>query len=209
MNLKDYITYENVDMSSFYDNLSNQLKQLHNNGLVVNNLNSYAIEVDDNATFKNIERSSNFEQEKRDNIISLSKLMIGMVLSSGTTFRDFSFVDTDWFIQNFDSIFSVINVENFDKDYFYSLYFEGKDIYYCDYLNEKKRREELSGRENVNSYKKVLRTAASSLYQDMSEEDLSDIQEKSALISTSFNPILLICISAIILIITIFIILIN
>jgi len=209
MNLNEYVMYENIDVSSFFDNISKKLKTIHNNGLIVRNLNCNQIRIDDDLSFENIGESQNFEQEKRENLITLSKIMIGLVLSTGNTFRDFSYVDDDWFIKNFDNIFSVININDFDKEYFNSLYFEGKDMYYCDYLAEKKKQEELAGRENVNSYRKVLRTAASSLYQDMSEEDISDIQEKSALISTSFNPILLISISAIILILTIFLLLIN
>lgn len=209
MNIKDYVTYEDVNISSLFDILSKQLKIVHNNNYVVNNLNCDGIYVNDNMSFKNIRPASNYEKEKRENIIALSKIMIGTVLSKGTTFRDFSSVDNDWFTNNFDSIFSVINEEDFDKDYFYSVFFEGQNMYYSDYLNEKKKKEELSGRENVNSYRKVLRTAASSLYEDLSDDN-TNVQEKSALISTSFNPILLISISAVIfLIITIFILLIN
>ena len=207
MNLKNYVMYENVDIASLFDSLSSQLKEIHNNGLIVKNLDSNQIQIGE-LSFKNMDIPDNYEKEKKENIVSLSKIMIGTVLSMGTTFRDFSYVDTNWFIDNFDNIFSVINIENFDKEYFYSVFFEGKDTYYCDYLNEKRKHEELSGRENVNSYKKVLRNAASSLYQGMSEENATDIQEKSALISTSFNPILLISASAIILVLTIFLLLI-
>lgn len=192
MKLRDYVMYDNVDVSSLFNSLSKQLKVIHNNKYVVNNLNCEDIFVGDEIAFKKINSSDNFEQDQRNNIISLAKIMIGVILSRGTNFRDFSQVDTNWFVQNFDNIFSVINEENFDKEYFYSILIDGNNKYYSDYLNEKKNKQELSGKENVNSYKKVLTNAASSLYQGIYDDDTSDFQEKKAAISASFNPLLLV-----------------
>ena len=203
MNLEELFLYDkDVDLSEIYENLSRQLKVMHSNNIVVKNMNSYNIMYDKDISFNEYGQSDNFEKEKQDNIVTLSKIMLGFLLSKNNTFRDYSNINTEWFIDNFDNIFSIINEENFDKEYFHSVLIDKESTYYSDYLDYKRNKEELSGKSNVQGYKKVLKTAASSLYSDDSYEDNNDIKDKSAMISTAFNPIL---ISGIIIILFIFI----
>ena len=206
--LKTYFSYENDfdDVSELYENLSRQLKIIHSNNMIVPNMNSDEITLGDSIAFK-AEKSNDFEAKKRENIVSFAKLMIGTYLSKSTGFKDFSNVDDNWFISNFDSIFDAINEENFDKEYFSSVLLEGKNYYYSDYLDRKRQSESLEGKSNIQGYRKVLRTAGSELYQNLDDE--IEIQEKSANMHISFNPLLIGVSVAIIAVLTIMLILIN
>lgn len=189
--LKDYFSYENDidEVSGIFENLSRQLKIIHSKDMYVPNLSSKEIIVDDDVSFENMTFSENIEADKRKNILSLAKIMIGTYLSINTGFKDFSSVDDKWFLDNLDSIFETINVENFDKDYFSSIFLEGNNTYYSEYLDRKRQGEVLQGTSNVQGYRKVLRNAGSSLYQEM--DDQIDIREKNANLQTNFNPLLI------------------
>ena len=189
--LRAYYTYEQEfdSISELYENLSRQLKIIHSNNMVVSDITSDEIYLGDSMAFKPVKDLENFEVKKRENILSFAKLMIGTYLSLKTGFKDFSHVEDQWFIDNFDSIFSAINEENFDKEYFELIFKEGKNYYYSDYLDRKRQSESLEGKSNIQGYKKVLRTAGSELYQNL--EDEIEIKEKNANIHISFNPLLI------------------
>ena len=89
---------------------------------------------------------------------------------------------TDYFVETTNPY------DNFDKEYFYSVFFEGKDDYYSDYLDRKKQSESLQGKSNLQEFRKVLRTAGSSLYEDQEEQE---VKEKNANIQIAFNPLLI------------------
>ena len=189
--LKDYFSYENDidEVSNVFEDLSRQLKIIHSKDMYIPNLSSEEIMIDSDVSFDNMTFSESIDVDKRKNILSLAKIMIGTYLSMNTGFKDFSSVDDKWFIDNLDSIFDTINVENFDKDYFSSIFLEGNNMYYSEYLDKKRQGEKLQGTSNVQGYRKVLRNAGSSLYQEM--DDQIDIKEKAANIQTNFNPLLI------------------
>lgn len=208
--LKDSMQYEHDfdDIPELYEKLFRELKVIHSNNMVVPEINSEEIIFGKSMMFKSIKKPSNFEVEKRNNILSLSKLMIGSYLSLGTGFKDFSSVDNEWFKDNIDNIFSTMNYEDFDKEYFEVVFLEGKNYYYSDYLDRKRQGETLQGNRNVQGYKKVLRTAGSNLYEDLSDEE-DIIKEKNANMQTAFNPLLIAASIAIIAVLVIMIVLIN
>ena len=139
----------------------------------------------------------------------------GEILGTNTTFANLVNmqkekligININEFISNFDSIFDAINEENFDKEYFSSVLLEGKNYYYSDYLDRKRQSESLEGKSNIQGYRKVLRTAGSELYQNLDDE--IEIQEKSANMHISFNPLLIGVSVAIIAVLVIMLILIN
>ena len=196
--LESYLTYENdfSNIISIFDNLSKQLKIIHDNGMVVSSLSSSTIicDEDNNFSFAYMDRPENLDYGIRNNIVSLAKIMLGTFLSLTTGFRDFSFVDDNWFSSNINEINSAIMNEHYEAEYFSGL-FNGSNEYFCDYLERKRQNQNLSGNEKVSQYRKVLKTAASSLYQEQiyEEEAPVDIERKSALVSPSFYLILIGC----------------
>lgn len=192
-----YFLYENdsSNLKDIFDNLSKQMKIIHSHGMVIPNLSSKTIGYNENGfSFLNMSKPINFEADKRLNILSLAKLMLGTYLSSTTGFKDFSSIQDSWFIDNINDIVSSITDDDFEGEYFINL-FNGSNEYFCDYLDRKKQNETLGGRENVSQYKKVLKTAASSLYEDQSYEDDNsiDIENKTASINVSFYLMLIGC----------------
>lgn len=209
--LNDFFLYENDldSVSEIYEELSRQLKIIHSNNMIVNNINSKSITYDDNLNFEDISSPSNFEADKRNNIISLAKMMIGTYLSLGTGFKDFSSVDDSWFTDNLDNIFETIVIKDFDKEYFESIFVDGNNYYYSDYLDRKRQSESLQGNSNIQAYKKVLRNAGSSLYEEMEEQEEITNSKNSANIHVSFNPLLIALSIAVVTIIIMMIVLIN
>lgn len=194
--LESYFLYEksSSNIKNIFENLSRQLKIIHSHGMTVSNISSNSIILNgDNFSFQEMERpmENEFESEKKRNIVTLAKMMIGAYLSVGNGYRDFSQVDDKWFINNIEEINSAIIDEGYDKSY-YSQLFNGSFEYYSDYLDRMKQNNSISGKENVNKYAKVLRTSSSNLYEDQSDtNDYSDIESKSASISSYFYPILI------------------
>jgi hypothetical protein len=161
-------------------------------GQSINNLSSTNILFDGNSfIFSDVNSSNNIELDKRKNIVSLAKLILGGYLSAANGFRDFSSVDDSWFIQNLDDICETITDDNFDQDYFYSLFTEGNNEYYCDYLERKKQSESIGGKGNIRSYKKVLSNAASNFYEDQTEVDDLSVEKKTAQVTPIFYPLLI------------------
>ncbi len=190
--LKSYFLYEkNTDgVSEIYENLSRQLKAVHARETVVANMNSDEIVLDETPAF-HPEMPFNYPVEKRYNIKALAKMMIGTYLSLGTGFKDFSSVDDSWFIDNLDTIFDTIHEENFDKEYFASVFLEGKDDYYSDYLDRKRQAAALQGKSNEKGFVKELKTAASALYEDLSNQEENTNEKTAANMQIAFNPLLI------------------
>ncbi len=208
--LKDSLLYEqDLDLvPEMFEKMFRELKIIHSNGMIVPNINSEEIVFGGSMLFKTIKQPTNFDEQKRKNILSLSKIMIGTYLSLETGFRDFSAVDDKWFIDNFETIFNTMNYKDFDKEYFESVFLDGKNYYYSDYLDRKRQGESLQGNSNIQGYKKVLRTAGSSLYEDLSDEEIT-VKEKNANLQTAFNPLLIGISVALITVLTIMLILVN
>lgn len=197
--LESYFLYnaDGINMSEIFDQLSRSLKDIHNNNQVVDNFNSSSILFDgDNFTFGSVEKTDNLARDKRRNLISLAKLALGGYLTGGNGINSFIEADDNWFIQNIDDICGNITADDFNSDYFYSLFTEGSDEYYCDYLQRKKQNESLGGKGNTNAYKKVLTNAASGIYSapaydDNVEEEVSTVEKKSAQVTPIFYPLLI------------------
>jgi hypothetical protein len=193
--LNQYFTYENdySNLNDIFIKISRQLKENHENNMIIPELTSDNIIYDENnISFAGIEETDNIVLGKRRNIISLAKIILGAYLSLSTSYKDFSQVNDEWFLENLEDICSTITSDNFDPDYFREVFFEGKDEYYSDYYDRKKQNESLSDKSNVQGYKKVLKTAASSLYQEQvfDEEDDLSIEKKNASVSLLFYPLL-------------------
>ena len=191
--LREHFSYEKDydELPELFESLSRQLKIIHNNNMIIPKLNSDVIIMGDSMAYKPIRQDEDNPNEKRRNLLDLNKLMIGTYMSLESGFKDFSQVDDSWFLENLDGIFDSLHYNDFDKEYFSSVFLEGNDDYYCDYLDRKRQSESLQGKSNVVSYKKVLRNAGSNLYEDLSEEE-SNIKEKNANIHAEFNPLLVI-----------------
>ena len=198
-NLDSYFLYnaDDINMSEVFDQLSRNLKFIHSNNQVVGNISSSSIIFDgNNFIFGSVEETDNFARDKRRNLISLAKLVLGGYLTGGNGINNFVEADDNWFIQNIDSICDNITADDFNSDYFYSLFEEGSDEYYCDYLQRKKQNEALGGKGNTNAYKKVLTNAASGIYsapayEEYEEDEVSTIEKKSAQITPIFYPLLI------------------
>ena len=196
--LSDYFSYNNdySDIEKIYYNLSKKMKIIHESGKVIPNFSSSAIVFDDGFDYARTQEASNFEAQKKENILSFSKLFLGTYLSLSTGFRDFSGVSNEWFIDNIYDICSAITAENFHDEYFTSIFSNESSEYYCDYLDKKRQASNLNGRSAINSYSKVLRNSASAFYQPADEEtnnDFFDPNNKAALVNELFYPILLFC----------------
>ena len=194
--IKSYFSYNDdySKISKIYYNLSLSLKDIHNDGKVVSNLSSDTSLVGDKYGYSTVDDPVSYEAEKRKNVVSFSKMMLGTYLSLSTGFTDFSQVPDDFFFNNIEEICDSITADNFYPEYFYGVFKEGKNEYFCDFIERKKQEQALNGRSNVNSYKKVLSNAASSLYYDQSEEefDVDDPNKKQALVHTLFYPMLIV-----------------
>lgn len=192
--LSQYFLYNNdyANVKNIFVNLSRQLKIIHEHEMIIPNLNSESIVVDDDFSFSKMEESDNFSLDQRRNMVSFAKMILGTYLSLSTGFKDFSNVNDEWFINNIDDICSSITDENFDSQYFKSVFLEGNNDYYSDYVDKKNQEESLSSKSNVQGYKKVLTNAASKLYQEqVFDEDDLDIDQKKAAINSIFYPLLL------------------
>lgn len=192
--LSQYFLYNNdyANVKNIFVNLSRQLKIIHEHEMIIPNLNSESIVVDDDFSFSKMEESDNFSLDQRRNMVSFAKIILGTYLSLSTGFKDFSNVNDEWFINNIDDICSSITDENFDSQYFKSVFLEGNNDYYSDYVDKKNQEESLSSKSNVQGYKKVLTNAASKLYQEqVFDEDDLDIDQKKAAINSIFYPLLL------------------
>ena len=195
--LNSYFAYSDdySEINNIYDKLSLELKKIHENGLIVSNYSSNNIEYGENGlSFNTISRPVNYEVEKRKNIVSNAKLMLGTYLSLSTGFTDFSSFPDEFFFNKIDEICSSITSDNFYPEYFYEVFKEGKNEYFCDFLARKKQERALNGASNVNSYKKVLTNAASSLYYDNEEvvDSALDPNVKQANVHSLFYPILVV-----------------
>ncbi len=196
--LNDYFLYDydGSGLSNVFDSLSERLKEIHAYNQYVPNISSDTITYDGNVfSFTGIQESRNMDYDKRKNITSLAKLILGSYLSVANGFKDFSQVDDNWFIQNIDDICSTITDDDFNSDYFHAVFGEGSNEYYTDFLDRKSQTEALSGRENVNSYRKVLSNGASAFYAPETEgsEYTPDytVEKKSANVTQIFYPLLI------------------
>lgn len=115
--LNQYFSYNNdySQLSRIFSQLYANLRVIHDNGMYVPNISANNIIYDENFAFSSMALSDNIELNKRENIVSLTKLFLGTYLSLPTGFRDFSSVDIEWFSNNIDEITSVVNDEAMPK----------------------------------------------------------------------------------------------
>lgn len=199
LNLGEYFSYnkEVSSVSSIFEGLSRQLKEIHNQKMIVPNLSSKSISCDNGFRFINMVEPYNFEVQKRENMVSFAKLFLGTYLSLGTGFKDFSFVSDEWFISSLGDISSSITAEDFYPEYFDNLLTNGSGEYYSDFIDRKRQTSALNSSSNINGYSKVLRTAASSLYggEDEYHEDEDyrndPTTKNTALINRLFYPLVI------------------
>ncbi len=192
--LKDYFSYEmdSSNIDGVIENLSRQMKIIHEHGLVIPSLSCDSVSFDNNFSFESMSKPINFEVEKKENIIALCKIMIGAYISIGSGFRDFSSLDSKWFSDNIGDICSSVAMSDYNTEYLSSIFLSGGDEYYSDFLDKYRQRERLSSRGSVQTYTKALRNAASEFYQDQSllpPESISE-EKKNASINIIFYPLL-------------------
>ena len=206
--LREHFTYEQVALEEVpekFKELSETLEEIHSKGAVVKPLNSDTT-IYNSKEFTNISYPSNFELERKANILSLGKLMVGCFVSSGTGFKDFSDIDTDWFRNNTDTIFDCFHYKDFDRDYFEPL-FNGNEEYYSDYIDKKRQAARLKGTAIEQSNARVLAKRNGSIPAIEGREE--DYMEEAARVHMNFNPLIIGLSIAIIAIIITMIILLN
>lgn len=195
--LNQYFSYnKDCSISDVFYQLYKQMKVIHDNGMIVPLVDSNHILFDGSFTFDDKSLSNNIELDKNENLLSLTKLFLGTYISFATGFRDFSSVDNEWFLQNMDSINNMITDDDFPSQYFSSVFVNGENGYYSDYVDKIKQSESLSSMSNVKGYKKVLSNAASKFYEDQSQtvESTDGVGKKTAFINFLFYPTLIISI---------------
>ena len=192
IDLGEYFSYndENSNISNVFEELSRQLKIIHSHNMVVPYLNSKTISCEDDFRFTGMDEPYNFELQKRENIRSLAKLMLGTYLSAGTGFKDFSSVDDEWFSDNIEDISKSITADNYYSEYFENIFVNGSEDYYSDFVDKKRQDADLNKKSNLNGFKKVLRNAASNLYEEEDEYQVEDVK-KNASINSIFYPLLI------------------
>ena len=194
--LDQYFSYNNdySQLSNIFLQLYAKLRVIHENGMYVPNISANNIVYDGNFSFGSMSLSNNIELNKRENLVSLTKLFLGAYLSLSTGFRDFSSVDIEWFSNNMDGIVSVVDDENFSSEYFSSVLFGGDNVYYDDFLKKKSQDSDLNSRSNKRGYAKVLSNAGSKFYEDQTEEiEENPFERKTAYINFIFYPVLVFC----------------
>lgn len=189
--MNQYFSYNSdCDVASIFYKLYQDMKIIHSNGMFIPVIDSNHIVYDGEFSFGSMILSNNIDLDRRENILSLTKLFLGTYLSIPSGFRDFSFVDTEWFSQNMNDINSIIISEGYFPDYFNSVLLNGEDSYYNDFVDNQRRAQSLGDTSNVIGYKKVLNNAASKFYQDQADisDDNSIVEKKTAFINYLFYP---------------------
>ena len=216
--IREHLTYEKADLNELpkrFEELSKTLEFIHSKGAVVHPLNSDTTGYD-SPEFSSLRRPIDFEKERRENIVSLGKLMVGCYVSNETGFKDFSDVDTNWFSEKEGDIFNCFHYEDFDREYFKPLFDnqknmfdEPKDIaeticYYHVYLNRKRQAERLKG---AAQNKGTTKSLVNPHFKGLTDSDES--LNTAAQMHISLNPLLIGMSIAIFAVITIMVILLN
>lgn len=136
MNLYDYLTNYDVDITDTFTDLYKKLKVINDNGLKVVNLDSKHINMNEEGTFDFDDNYELAESGDSSNLITLTKLFLGSFYTKGIDFKDLSNHSTDRIIDNLDEISRTIDNDSYDREYFERV-FDGEIIYYQDYLNKK------------------------------------------------------------------------
>lgn len=198
--LNQYFAYYDDDeyshVNEIFSSISREMKKIHEQGMYIPNLSGDSIVCNDDYSFSFTEmaESDNIELDKRKNIIAIGKMLVGAYLSLPLGYNDYSLMPDEFFTKETDNICSSISSDKFNSEYIISLFSEGSNEYYSDYLDRKKQNESLNSSSNVRGFAKVLSNAASSLYQEQvfDEEDLS-VEQRKASLNVIFYPLLIGC----------------
>lgn len=194
--LNQYFSYNHdySELSRIFSMLYSNLRVIHDNGMYVPNISADNILYDGKFSFDSMSLFYNADLNKRENIVSLTKLFLGTYLSLSTGFRDFSSVNIEWFSNNMESIKSIVSDEDFSPDYFSSVLFDGQNVYYDEFLKKKAQNSDLNSRSSKRGYAKVLANAGSRFYEDQTEEiEENPFDRKTAYINFIFYPVLAFC----------------
>ncbi|MBO5376410.1 MAG: hypothetical protein J6A52_06105 [Bacilli bacterium] len=194
--LNQYFSYNHdySELSSIFSSLYSNLRVIHENGMYVPRISADNIIYDGKFSFDSMSLSYNTELNKRENLVSLTKLFLGAYLSLSTGFRDFSSVNIEWFADNMEGIKSVITDDDFSSHFFSSVLFEGENIYYDEFLRKQAQSSDLNSRSSKKGYAKVLSNAGSKFYEDQTEEiEENPFDRKTAYINFLFYPVLAFC----------------
>ena len=189
--LNQYFIYENdiSDLSDIFYTLSKKLKIIHDQEVKVSAINGDSIFLDDDLSFPNLERMTNYELDTRENNLALAKIILGAYISIPTKYMDYSRVENEWFVNNLDNIRQSISAPNFSYDYFNGL-FNGTNEYYCDYIDNMNQSKALN--EKGDSLRKVISNAASSFYREtVIDDEPIDVEERKASLNPFFYPIMI------------------
>ncbi len=187
--LSEFLIYnKDCDISSIYYNLFKKLEDIHKNGMYVQMLDSNNIchDGDMNFYFLNIVKNYDGELFVYDNVLSLTKMMVGTYLSIFNKFMDFSHVDSKWFFQNVNNINSMISDSNYIPSVLTSV-LSGEILYYS---SEFDRVNQNNG--NNLGRSKIFRNGNIKYYDDEKTTNIDN-----AFLDILFYPTILFCLSVI------------
>lgn len=185
--LKEYFSHNSdCDISSLFYKLSQSLKIIHSNEMIIPVIDSNHIKFEnDRFSFLEMKSSDNIEDDKKRNIRELTKLFLGTYVSLSTGFYDFSHTDTKWFEDNLEEINKIVTNDDYLPQYFSDVLLNNSNIYYCDYVDN--QRKKLSGGKSESlTYRKILSSATSGIFND-DEPDIC-IDKKTAFVNYLFYP---------------------
>ncbi len=179
----------NEAISNIFYQLDSQLKYFHQRNYHIKGINSDTIVHDNgNFIFTSIEKSQDIVSDRHEDIINLSKLAIGTYISIETGFCDYTNLDIDYVKSYFGELKWLIN----DSEYYEDVIMNNDtSTYYVDYV------QSLNHSTKGNSRQIVKATPQGKLYS-------YDDQEDAAFVKIMFYPIMIICLVAIVFVISCF-----
>ena len=204
--IREHLTEEKADLDELpkkFEELSKTLEYINSKGAVVYPLNSDTTGYD-SPEFSRLKRPMNFEEERKGNIVSLGKLMVGCFVSNETGFKDFSNVDSEWFKNNENGIFDCFHVKPlFENDVNSERSLSEEIAYYHVYLKRKRQAEKLKG---ASQNKGVAKALINPHFKGMTDDETLNAAAK---MHTSLSPLIIGISIAILAVITIMVFLIN
>ena len=200
--LRDYLSYEikEEQLSSLFYALSFMLENLHQKGYEVTELNSDTIQIENQIpTFTQIARIDIQKNLKEENILDLTKLMLGSYITISVGFSDYTKLSLSFLQENFNEMENIVP-SSIDKMYFREVIVNGKREYYHHFYERKAVELEplgnSSSHSNARTKSKVLPNGVGKMY--MLSDDSQD--KMGAFINVIFYPTLLLVLTIVLVI---------
>ena len=136
MNLYDYLSNYDANIEDIFLGLYEKLKVINDNGLRISNLDSKHVTMNKDGLFDLSEEYELSDRGDNSNLITLTKMYLGAYYSKGREYDDLTKIRVDKLKDNLDDIYSTIEDDSFDKEYFDRV-FDGELVYYPEYKTKK------------------------------------------------------------------------